>query len=240
MIDSQQEELSFEDNERVDLRGRSLRTIPVALHTKADSVVTLNLSQNPILEIPLDFIQSCTTLRELRLSNMAMKKVPQSIRHSNTLRRLDLSCNRIVDLDEAGLDCIPELTHLGLQNNRMEKLPSYFPNMRSLRSLNIYNNKLKELPSVVVEITGLDISFNAISELPKDINQLQSLEKFIIVGNQVSRLPDEFAHLVNLRILDCRRNQITILSVTNKLPKLENSAPIITLFVPWIWFLDHV
>jgi adenylate cyclase len=216
--------LSLDNFEHVDLRGRSMRTIPVALHTNADSIVTLNLSRNPILEIPLDFIQSCTTLRELRLSNMAMKKVPQSVRHSSTLQRLDLSCNRIVDLDEAGLDWIPELTYLSLQNNRMEKLPWYFPRLRALRYLNISNNKLRQLPSVITDMLGLldlDISFNAITELPEKIGKLKALENLIIVGNQVSKLPDEFAGLVNLRILDCRRNQITDLSVVSTLPELE-------------------
>ncbi|KAJ8592004.1 hypothetical protein M405DRAFT_813481 [Rhizopogon salebrosus TDB-379] len=50
-----------------------------------------------MVEIPLGFIQSCVTLRDLRLSSMAMKKVPQSVRYSTSLHRLDLSCNRIVD-----------------------------------------------------------------------------------------------------------------------------------------------
>ena len=220
----QEEELSFQNFEYIDLKGRSLRTVPVVLHANADSIVSLNLSGNPILEIPLDFIQSCTTLRELRLSNMAIKKVPQSVRHSATLRRLDLSCNRIVDLDEAGLDWIPELTTLRLQNNRMEKLPWYFPRLRSLKHLNISNNKFRKLPSVVTEMVNLldlDISFNMISELPEGIGQLKALETFIIVGNQVSKFPDECSGLVNLTVLDCRRNHITDLTVVCRLPKLK-------------------
>jgi adenylate cyclase len=215
--------LSFDNFEYIDLKGRSLRTVPVVLHTKADSIISLNLSCNPILEIPLDFVQSCTTLRELRLSNMAMKKVPQSVRHSATLRRLDLSCNRIVDLDEAGLDRITDLTTLSLQNNRMEKLPWYFPRLRSLKHLNISNNKFRKLPSVVtdmVKLVDLDISFNTISELPEQIGNLKSLETFIIVGNQVSRFPDECRGLVSLNVLDCRRNHITDLSVVCTLPNL--------------------
>jgi adenylate cyclase len=155
---------------------------------------------------------------------MAMKKVPQSVRHSVTLRRLDLSCNRIVDLDEAGLDCIPELTTLSLQNNRMEKLPWYFPRLRSLKHLNISNNKFRRVPSVVPEMANLvdlDISFNTISELPEQMGQLKALETFIIVGNQVSKFPDECSGLVSLRVLDCRRNNLSDLGIVCMLPKLE-------------------
>ncbi|KAJ7646531.1 adenylate cyclase [Roridomyces roridus] len=219
-----EEDLKFDNYEYIDLTGRSLRTIPVVLHQHADSIVSLRLSRNPMIEIPLDFIQSCTTLRELRLSHMAMKKVPHSLRHSSTLTRLDLSCNRIVTLDEAYLDDIPGLTTLHVQNNRLEKLPWSFPRLRRLITLNISNNKFRTFPAGVSELAhlrDLDISFNMISELPEEIGKLRNLERLVIVGNQVSRLPDEFSTLTKLGELDCRRNQISDLTVACMLPKIE-------------------
>ncbi|KZT63683.1 adenylate cyclase-like protein [Daedalea quercina L-15889] len=208
----------------IDLTGRSLRTVPVLLYPHADAIVSLNLSRNPMLEIPLDFIQACTTLRELRLSHMAMKKVPQSIRHCTTLHRLDLSCNRIADLDDAALDRIPELRSLKVQNNRMEKLPWYFPRLRHLKDLNVSNNKFRTLPAVVTQLTklvDLDISFNMLEKLPEDIGQLEALEHLIIVGNQVSEFPATCSRLTNLKMLDCRRNHITDLATMTALPKVE-------------------
>ncbi|OCH91705.1 adenylate cyclase-like protein [Obba rivulosa] len=219
-----EEETRFDTFDLVDLTGRSLRTVPIALYPNADGIVSLNLSRNPMLEIPLDFIQSCTTLRELRLSHMAMKKVPQSVRHCVSLHRLDISCNRIADLNDAGLDYIPELRSLKVQNNRMENLPFYFPRLRALKDLNISNNKFKRLPAVVSKITSLvdlDISFNMIESLPDDIGQLQSLERLIIVGNQVSRFPDDVSRLQKLRMLDCRRNSISDISLVCMLPQVE-------------------
>jgi adenylate cyclase len=76
---------------------------------------------------------------------MATKKVPQSVRYSASLHRLDLSCNLIVDLDDAGLDRIPELSSLRLQNNRIEQLPWYFPRLKFLKFLNISNNKFMHI-----------------------------------------------------------------------------------------------
>jgi adenylate cyclase len=216
--------VKVDDHEYINLVGRSLKTIPIVLHTHANTIVSLNLSRNPMLEIPLDFIQSCTTLRELRLSNMAMKKVPQSIRHSGTLNRLDISCNRIAELDDAGLERIPYLTVLKAHNNRIEKLPAYFAQLRALTSLNISNNKFKELPAAVSELTelkDLDISFNTISSLPEEIGQLWNLERLVIVGNQISRFPEGCKSLVNLVLLDCRRNNLSDLSLICKLPRLE-------------------
>ncbi|KAF9455702.1 hypothetical protein BDZ94DRAFT_1293120 [Collybia nuda] len=220
-----EEELMFENFEHVDLTGRSLRTIPVVLHQHADSIISLKLSRNPMIEIPLDFIQACTTLKELRLSNMAMKKVPQSVRHSNTLNRLDLSSNRISDLDEAYLDQISGLTALFVQNNRIEKLPWYFPRFPALVTLNISNNKFHTLPTVICSIESLrdlDVSFNMISELPEELGKLKGLVRLIIVGNQVTRFPDECRGLVGLREIDCRRNLICDLNVVSSLPQLES------------------
>ncbi|KAH8118977.1 L domain-like protein [Phellopilus nigrolimitatus] len=210
--------------EYIDLTGRSLKTIPILLHTHAQKIIHLNLSRNPMLEIPLDFIQSCTTLRELRLSNMAMKKVPQSVRHSISLHRLDLSCNRIADLDDSGLDRIPKLASLKAQNNRIDKLPQFFAELRSLKFLNISNNKFRTMPSVIHEMTNLvdlDISFNSISSLPPEIGLLRSLQRLVMVGNEISKFPNECTGLVSLVNLDCRRNNITDLSLVSKLPRLQ-------------------
>lgn len=218
------EELTFDAFDLVDLTGCSLPTIPIVLHKNAGSIVYLNLSRNPMVEIPLDFIQSCTTLRDLKLSSMAMKKVPQSVRHSTSLHRLDLSCNRIVDLDDAGLDRIPELSLLKLQNNRIEQLPWYFPRLKFLSFLNISNNKFVNVPSVICQLpclVELDMSFNMITELPEEIGRLTTLERLILIGNQVVKLPEECRNLVNLQLLDCRRNNISDISVAYNLPKLQ-------------------
>jgi adenylate cyclase len=221
----QDEDLMFENFEHVDLAGRSLRTIPVILHQHSELIITLKLSRNPMIDIPLDFIQSCSSLRELRLSNMAMKKVPQSIRHSSTLNRLDLSSNRISDLEEAYLDQISGLTALFVQNNRIEKLPWYFPRFPALVTLNISNNKFRTFPTVICSIESLrdlDVSFNMISELPEELGKLKGLIRLIIVGNQVTRFPDECSGLISLREIDCRRNLICDLNVVSNLPRLES------------------
>ena len=178
-----------------------------------------------MIEIPLDFIQACTTLRELRLTHMYMKKVPQSLRHSQTLHRLDLSCNSLKDLEDAYLDHIKGLLMIFLQNNRLEKLPWHFPRLRCLVTLNISNNKFRTFPLVVTQLEclrDLDISFNMITELPEEIGRMKMLETFILLGNQVAKFPEECCGLGNLRLLDCRRNKISDLTPICALPKIAN------------------
>ena len=214
----------FTDYRNVDLTNKSLRTVPVALYAHAEDIRSLTLSRNPMLDIPGDFVQLCTSLHELRLSNMCIKKVPQSVQNFTTLMGLDLSSNRIGEVNDIALYRLPDLQELRVQNNRMEKLPWYFPRLHMLRLLNISNNKFQDVPEEVCKMSGLeelDISFNMISQLPEDLQLLQRLKVLIIVGNRVARIPDGFRRLSNLKVLDCRRNNITELAGVGQLPALE-------------------
>ncbi|KAJ7676182.1 hypothetical protein B0H17DRAFT_1207452 [Mycena rosella] len=212
-----EDELSLTGFEYIDLAGRSLGTIPVALHQHRETIVSLRLSRNPMADLPLDFVQEATALRKLYLAHMSLKRVPHSIRHSATLTLLDLSSNRLAALDAADL---PRLVTLHLQNNHLERLPR-LPD--TLAELGISNNRFRALPVAVTDLPGLrdlDISFNALAELPPEIGRLTRLERLMIVGNEIALLPDEFGGLARLRELDCRRNRITDLSVACSLPAL--------------------
>jgi adenylate cyclase len=224
LMSNQEEDMIFTDYRNVDLTNKSLRTVPVALYKHAEEIKSLTLSRNPMLDIPGDFVQLCTSLQELRLSNMSIKKVPQSVQNFTTLMGLDVSSNRIGDINDIALYRLPDIQELRVQNNRMEKLPWYFPRLHMLRLLNISNNKFQEVPEEVCKMSGLeelDISFNMISQLPEDLQSLQRLKILIIVGNRVARIPDSFWRLSNLAVFDCRRNNITELGAVSLLPNLE-------------------
>jgi adenylate cyclase len=214
----------FTDYKNVDLTNRSLRTVPVILYAHAKDIKSLTLSHNPMLDIPGDFVRPCTSLQELRLSNMFIKKVPRSVQKFSTLIALDLSSNRIGDITDICLYRLPDLQELRVQNNRMERLPWYFPRMHMLRLLNISNNKFQDVPEEVCKMSSLeelDISFNMISQLPENVRSWHRLKVLIIVGNCVTRIPDSFQHLSTLSVLDCRRNNITELGAVSLLPSLK-------------------
>ena len=214
----------FTDYKNVDLTNKCLRTVPVVLYKHADDIKSLTLSRNPMLDIPGDFVQLCTSLQELRLSNMSIKKVPQSVQNFRTLMGLDLSSNRIGDITDISLYRLPDLQELRVQNNRMEKLPWYFPRLRMLRLLNISNNKFQDVPEEVCKMSSLeelDVSFNMISQLPENVQSWHRLKALIIVGNRITRIPDSFHHLTSLTVFDCRRNNITELGAVRLLPSLE-------------------
>ncbi|TFL03004.1 adenylate cyclase-like protein [Pterulicium gracile] len=224
LIGSPEDDMNFHSFTNIDLSSRALRAIPAVLHAKAEKIQKLVVSRNPMLEIPLDFVQSCANLHWLEMAHMSMKKIPDSVRAATSLERLDVSCNRIADLGD-GLDRIEHLQELLLQNNRMENLPWYLPRLRSLHTLNMSNNKFKLLPSAVCQIQTLetlDVSFNTITELPEHIGQMRSLRKLILVGNQISAFPSQISELKRLEELDCRRNLVTDLTIVCMLEGLQS------------------
>lgn len=199
-----------EDNyTHLDLQSRNLEMVPIFLYRHADWINSLDLSGNPMSDIPSDFVQLCTNLRTLRLSDLALKRIPQSIRHSKTLTHLDLSNNRIPDISHIMLEQIPQLKSLKLQNNRLTELPASLDKLLSLKQLNISNNRFDTFPGVICEVpslTDLDFSFNSVAVLPDQLGRLRNLESLILVGNSIEQLPACISALASLRKIDIRRN----------------------------------
>lgn len=210
--------------EFVDLSGRNLETVPIFLYKHAHEIRSLNLAKNRPFDLPTDFVQLCTSLRELVLSHMGIKRLPQAIRECDSLIRLDISSNNIVDLEHIALDELTELSSLKCHNNRLSTLPDYFREFRRLQYLNLSNNRFDVIPVTVCEIQPLlelDISFNTATSVPAEIGKLRNLERLNLLANLITTLPPSLADLVSLKELDCRRNAITDLAPIAGIASLE-------------------
>ncbi|KAL8751358.1 MAG: hypothetical protein Q9199_006468 [Rusavskia elegans] len=208
----------------VDLKGRSLVTIPITLYQKSAEIISLNLSRNLALDVPKDFIQGCSNLREIRYISNEAWKLPPSFSLATKLTVLDLSNNCLEQLEHAELDKLQNLVSLKLSNNKLRYLPVYFNSYQSLRSLNISSNYLETFPDFLCDLKSLidlDISFNAIRALPK-IGQLTSLERLWATNNRLAgTFSDQFKELRNIKEIDFRFNAVMSLDIFTSLPRLE-------------------
>lgn len=208
----------------IDLSGKNLVTIPITLYQKATEIITLNLSRNLRLDIPKDFVQSCTALRELKYTSNEAWRLPPSLSLAGSLKTLDVSNNRLEQLAHADLWKLSGLISLKLSNNKLVALPPYFGQYRALRSLNLSSNSLTEFPDALKKLTtlvDLDVSFNSISNLG-NIGSLTHLERLWATNNKLSGpFDNSFSALVNLKEIDARFNAITNIDVVSQLPKLE-------------------
>ncbi|OBW66428.1 MAG: Amino acid permease [Aureobasidium pullulans] len=209
----------------IDLAGRDLVTIPIALYQKATEIITLNLSKNLSLDIPKDFIQSCSNLREIKYTSNEAWKLPASICLASRLTMLDVSNNRLEQMQHADLHKLHNLVSLKLSNNKLTSLPAYFGCYQALRSLNLASNNLDTFPDFLCElrtVVDLDISFNGISALPK-IGKLVNLERLFATNNKLSgSFPETFKHLVKLTQIDIRFNALDNIDIMAQLPQLEH------------------
>ncbi|SMR56502.1 unnamed protein product [Zymoseptoria tritici ST99CH_3D1] len=208
----------------IDLSGRNLITIPITLYQKATEIITLNLSRNLTLDIPKDFIQSCSQLREIKYTSNEAWRVPPSLSLATRLTTLDISNNRLEQLEHADLHKLQGLLSLKLSNNKLANVPPYFQQYRALRSLNLSSNSLTEFPDALRKLTtlvDLDISFNSISNMG-DVSTLVNLERLWATNNKLSGpFHKSFSSLVSLREIDARFNAISNIDVVSQLPKLE-------------------
>lgn len=219
------EEENLESFDFIDLAARGIENLPVFLHKHAHEVISLNISRNPHLHLPTDFVQACTSLRELKMIELGMKRIPQSVREIPGLTRLDVSINRIVELEHCALYECKELTTFNAFNNRLTSLPDYFVHFKTLKYLNISNNRFETFPVVICEVASLvdlDISFNSISVLPPEVGKLKHLETLILFCNNISALPTTIKLLKRLRRLDCRRNKIADFSPITRMSNLQS------------------
>ncbi|ORZ09003.1 hypothetical protein BCR42DRAFT_396553 [Absidia repens] len=209
----------------IDLQARNLDTIPIFLYNFAPRIVSLDVSRNLLIEIPVDFVQMCKGLQQLRLTNNDYITVPASTCHIQSLKQLNLSGNRLRDLQHARLHEIKGLRALRVYNNRLDTLPPSFASFKHLTILYVSNNSFTSFPEVICQITTLeclDISFNKVNTFPDEMGQLVNLESLFAMANRISGpLPPCFAKLEKLQELDVRQNFITDLDVLCDLPMLE-------------------
>lgn len=219
-----EDDFAGESMEFVDLSGKGVETIPIFLYKHAHVIRSLNLAKNRPFDLPTDFIQGCTSLRELVLSDMGIKRVPHAIKECAQLERLDVSNNNIVDLDHISLRELQSLTSIKCYNNRLSTVPEAFRELRHLRYLNLSNNRFDKLPLVISEIESLvelDLSFNTLTVIPPDIGQLENLERLNLLANLITTLPPTLGSLVSLKEIDCRRNVISDLTPLTAIRSLE-------------------
>ncbi|KAI9020827.1 hypothetical protein CLU79DRAFT_755752 [Phycomyces nitens] len=221
----QQPQNDFGIQENVDLQAQNLPTIPIYLFGKAFWIISLNLSKNLLMEIPIDFAEDCSRLQSLSLVQCEYSTVLPSIPYFCNLRKLNMSINYLTTLENSQIEKIEGLMVLMVYSNRLTELPLSFVCFKHLTVLNVSNNDFTVFPAVICEITSLeslDISFNKITTIPDSIGDLVNLAILFIIANRIKgSLPPGFSGLKNLQELDIRQNSITDIDILSQLPILH-------------------
>lgn len=208
----------------VDVSGLDLKTIPIIFHQHTYEIEKLNVSDNPAIYIPLDFIQSCTNLSAIDFSKNGCSKFPVNLLEAKDLTTLNMESNFLDEIPHK-FGNLKNLTNLKLNSNQLYYLPKSFERLQNLTRLNLSSNYFERYPDCVNELVNLqdlDLSYNDLKIIPDSIAKLTKLIKLNLCTNKFTgSIPESFKHLVNLKRLDVRYNQFSNVDILGDLPNLE-------------------
>ncbi|GAB0117509.1 leucine-rich repeat-containing protein kinase family protein [Acidisoma sp. 7E03] len=148
------------------LRLRNITAVPTEIFGLADSLEILDLSDNPLTDLPAD------------------------ISRLHRLRVLFCSQSQITRLPPALGDC-PSLSQLGIRGGVLSEIPGESLPPR-LRWLTVTDNRLTALPDDLGRRPALEkllLSGNQLARLPESLGDLPRLELLRLSANQLERLP---------------------------------------------------
>lgn len=208
----------------VNISSSDLKNIPIIFHQHTYEIEKLNVSDNPSIYIPLDFIQSCNNLTSIIFSRNGYSRFPTNFLEAKKLTYLDIEKNFLDELPSK-INHLQNLTHLKLNSNQLSSLPKSFGKLQNLSSLNLSSNYFNDYPEAVnelVNLTDLDLSYNDLTFLPESIGKLTKLLKLNLSTNKLSKaLPSYITKLILLKRFDLRYNKLTNVDVLGTLPNLE-------------------
>jgi hypothetical protein len=208
------------------LRGQNLRKVPASIWLKFPHLISLDLRDNQLRELPPE-LALLTGLERLylsrnRLTSLAVPPAWPQLRH------LDASHNRLREVQLAGLT---HLETIDLSHNKLTQLPPGLSTARRLLHLHLAENKLADLPDLRTwfpQLQYLNVSGCGLSQLSALPPLLYAL---VANRNRLQQGPPNWTQLKALQRLelavnlDVRRTPTRWLSVAAlvaQLPQLEH------------------
>jgi Leucine-rich repeat (LRR) protein len=150
------------------------------------NIKQLRLINKNISKLP-ESIGKLVNLKELHLDKNQLTVIPESIGNLVRLEYLVLDYNRLTSLPES-IDKLVNLIYLYLSCNQLENLPKSIGKLINLKLLDLDNNQLKILPTSILNIKkSLRIWVNAY-----EINNLSTDIEFLIfsyLDKELTNLP---------------------------------------------------
>jgi len=201
---------------------------------KLDKLYVIEFKSNNIDSFPEE-ISSFRNLMYLKSSGNSLKKLPESIGLTPTLKTLVLHHVKMDSMPDS-FNKLESLMELEIQVNNADtfKLKNSLNGLYNLKSLMLYKTNLPEFPvglnkspklkkvlMVDCGLTQIDSSFalskgiqtlildkNKFQEFPTELIQIETLKELSLRNNQITHLPEKVAFIRGLEILDLTGNNI--------------------------------
>ncbi len=194
------------------------RRIQEAIATR---VTELKLSDLSLTSLPESICQ-LVNLKSLHLGRNKLTKLPNFISQLTNLEELSLQQNQL-RMVPPELGQLANLKVLSLDRNQLRMVPPELGQLANLKVLSLDRNQLRMVPpelGQLANLTRLDLSQNQLKTVPPELGQLPNLTEFSLQQNQLSSVPPELGQLANLRELYLDQNQLK--TVPPELGQLAN------------------
>jgi Leucine-rich repeat (LRR) protein len=140
-------------------------------------------------------------LKKLKVSNMNLTSIPDSIDILYNLEELDFDVNKITTIPES-LYNLKNLKVLGLDRNPLKNVPYGISKLSNLQRISLVQCNLDNIPLNILELENLqhlNIWKNNIKILPNDIFiKLKNLKCFLLGNNPIVKIPNGLSLNKNL------------------------------------------
>jgi hypothetical protein len=200
----------------------ALNTLEEALtNARPDTVKELNLSGLELKEVP-EVIYRFKNLEQLELSNNYLTSIPEELTKLKKLKYLGLDFNDLTN-NSVAFARNRNLKVLRLQHNPITTLPESIRKNRRVEDLLLGNNKLSNLNMAsfrgLRKLRTLNLYNVQIEELSENVKLLRRLEIIDLYHNDLRYLPKKIYKLKRLKTLAVSHNRLW--KLPEKLYKLE-------------------
>ncbi len=181
----------------------------------------LDLAGNNLTDIsPL---AGLTNLAYLDLRDNSLTDI-SALSDLTNLRSLYIGFNNITDISP--LSSLTSLFHLYFGANKLTSM-SPLSGMIQLRQLNLGNNKITNISvlSGLTRLTDVNLGFNNITEVPS-LSGLTQLRRLDLGFNNITDI-SSLLGLTSRLYLDLRANPLSLSSINDHIPALENSGVVV-------------
>ncbi|XP_067672267.1 toll-like receptor 4 [Haliotis asinina] len=138
-----------------------------------------------------------------------------SVNDNNNITEIDVSRNLLTEWN-GNISGLEKVEKLNISGNIAHNVGvGFFPSFKKLVNLDISHNQLgsallkREIFSGLSKLQTLNLSNNFITKLlPKVFSDLSSLIELKLSSNSIQQVQFDIAHMKNLKVLECSKNQI--------------------------------
>jgi Leucine-rich repeat (LRR) protein len=193
-----------------------------AFKGQENSLKTLNIKDNELIEIPTTSLRNLRNLTVLDLSLNQITKVEDDSFQNLKLVTLKLADNEITLSPGAFRGLEKSLKNLNLKGTKQKKVPEALRGLKKLAFLDLSQNSIRELPGQsgqkafdgLESLTGLNLERNLIQSIGPDAfyGIKDTLSSLSLLNNLIPDFPTAAINSIHdLRVLDIGFNLITTL-----------------------------